>query len=109
MSRPYSRGLMVRTGFRRVPGYKEFEVIYPSADKLDALESKYALVIVAAKRARQIKDGARRLTDSRSGNALTVALEEIAASEIIPLQVGEPEQLITSVAPSPVLTGLVST
>src|SRR5437588_8729105 len=84
-------------------------MIYPSADKLDALESKYALVIVAAKRARQIKDGARRLTDSRSGNALTVALEEIAATEIIPLQVGEPEQLITSVAPSPVLTGLVST
>lgn len=84
-------------------------MIYPAADKLDALESKYALVIVAAKRAKQIKDGARRLTDSRSGNSLTVALEEIAAGQIVPLQIGEPEQLPTSLPASPVLTGLVAT
>ena len=58
--------------------------IYPSPDKLDALESKYALVILAAKRARQIKDNARRLTDSKSANPLTVALEEIAEGAIIP-------------------------
>ena len=57
--------------------------IYPSPDKLDALESKFALVIIAAKRARQLKDGARRLTDSRSTNPLTAALEEIAAGAII--------------------------
>jgi DNA-directed RNA polymerase subunit omega len=57
--------------------------IYPSPDKLDEQESKYALVILAAKRARQIKDNARRLTDTRSGNPLTVALEEIAAGAII--------------------------
>ena len=84
-------------------------MIYPAADKLDAMESKYALVIVAAKRARQIKDGARKLTDSKSGNSLTVALEEIGSAAIIPVQVGEPEQLPTSVAPTPVLTGLVAT
>ena len=58
--------------------------IYPSPDKLDALESKYALVILAAKRARQVKDNARRLVDTRSGNPLTIALEEIAAGAIIP-------------------------
>lgn len=58
--------------------------IYPSPDKLDLLESKYALVILSAKRARQVKDGARRLTDSASGNPLTVALEEIADGAIIP-------------------------
>ncbi|HLJ54033.1 MAG TPA: DNA-directed RNA polymerase subunit omega [Chthonomonadaceae bacterium] len=57
--------------------------IYPSPDKLDAQESKYALVILAAKRARQIKDNARRLTDSKSANPLTVALEEIADGAII--------------------------
>ena len=57
--------------------------IYPSPDKLDTQESKYALVILAAKRARQIKDNARRLTDSKSANPLTVALEEIAAGAII--------------------------
>lgn len=84
-------------------------MIYPAADKLDTMESKYALVIVAAKRARQLKDGARKVTDTRSTNPLTVALEEIADQAIIPVQVGEPEQLPTSVAPTAVLTGLVST
>ena len=61
--------------------------IYPSPDKLDAHESKFALVILAAKRARQVKDGARRLTDSKSPNPLTVGLEEIAAGAIIARQV----------------------
>jgi len=84
-------------------------MIYPAADKLDAVESKYALVIVSAKRAKQIKDGARRLTDSKSGNSLTVALEEVASGQIVPIQMGEPEQLPTSLPASPVLTGLVAT
>jgi len=64
--------------------------IYPSPDKLDKAESKYALVILAAKRARQIKDGARRLTGSTSPNPLTVALEEIAAGAIIARVVEDP-------------------
>ncbi len=58
--------------------------IYPSPDKLDAMESKYALVILAAKRARQVKDGARKLVDTKSANPLTVALEEIGEGAIIP-------------------------
>ena len=61
--------------------------IYPSPDKLDEQESKFALVILAAKRARQVKDGARRLTGSTSTNPLTVGLEEIAAGAIIARQV----------------------
>jgi DNA-directed RNA polymerase subunit omega len=84
-------------------------MIYPAPDKLDSMGSKYALVIVAAKRARQIKEGARRLVDSRSANSLTVALEELAAGALIPLQVGEPEPLPSSLPPTPVLTGLVAT
>jgi DNA-directed RNA polymerase subunit omega len=64
--------------------------IYPSPDKLDKTESKYALVILAAKRARQIKDGARRLTGSTSPNPLTVALEEIAEGAIIARVVEDP-------------------
>lgn len=84
-------------------------MIYPAPDKLDTLDSKYALVIVAAKRARQVKDGARRFVDSKSTNPLTVALEEIAKSEITLLQTGEPEELPTSVAAVPVLGGLVAT
>lgn len=84
-------------------------MIYPAADKLDAMESKYALVIVAAKRAKQVKDGARRYVPSRSTNTLTVALEEIAEGQIVPLLVGEPEKLPTSLPATPVLGGLVST
>jgi DNA-directed RNA polymerase subunit omega len=61
--------------------------IYPSPDKLDSQESKYALVILAAKRARQIKDGARRLLPTQSANPLTVALEEIGEGQIIAREV----------------------
>ncbi|GEM_PF-249804 len=57
--------------------------IYPSPDKLDSQESKYALVILAAKRARQLKDGARKLIQTTSANPLTIALEEIGEGEII--------------------------
>lgn len=58
-------------------------MIYPSADKIDEnIESKYALVILAAKRAKQIKEGARSRINTASLNPLTIALEEIAAGEI---------------------------
>ena len=58
-------------------------MIYPSADKIDKnIESKYALVILAAKRAKQIKEGARSRIHTESVNPLTIALEEIAAGEI---------------------------
>ncbi len=49
---------------------------------LDRVESKYALVIVAAKRARQLKEGALPLVDADSSNPVTIALEEIAAGKI---------------------------
>lgn len=44
--------------------------------------NKYALVIVAAKRARQIKEGALSMVDLDTGNPVTAALEEIAAGKI---------------------------
>ena len=49
---------------------------------LDRVENKYALVIVAAKRARQLKEGALPMVEIDSGNPVTVALEEIAAGKI---------------------------
>lgn len=49
---------------------------------LDRVENKYALVTVAAKRARQLKEGALPMVDVDSGNPVTVALEEIAAGKI---------------------------
>lgn len=61
---------------------------------LEKVDSKYALVILAARRARQINnyyrnreegsidDIAPPLVDTRSRNILTIAMEEIAAGNI---------------------------
>lgn len=59
-------------------------MIYPSPDKIDeAIDSKYKLVILASKRAKQLKEGARAMvTPADSSNPLTIALEEIAAAKI---------------------------
>ena len=62
-----------------------------SPDRIeDHIGSKYALVIVAAKRARQLKDGATPLVRGNSSNVLTVALEEIAARKVIPVGEDDP-------------------
>ena len=58
-------------------------MIYPSADKLESWGSKYSLVVLAAKRAKQIKSGAPPLIPTSSKNPLTIALEEIAAGVIL--------------------------
>lgn len=57
-------------------------MIYPSADKLELWGSKYSLVVLAARRAKQIKSGAPPLIETSSRNPLTIALEEIAAGKI---------------------------
>lgn len=69
-------------------------MIYPRIDELlDNVDSRYALVIVAAKRARQINnyhhqlgegtfDEFPPLVESRSKNYLTMALEEVSEGKI---------------------------
>lgn len=58
-------------------------MIYPAADKIEKqVDSKYALVILAAKRAKQIKEGSKPLIKTDSTNPLTIALEEIAAGQV---------------------------
>jgi DNA-directed RNA polymerase subunit omega len=70
-------------------------MMYPRIDDLlKNVDSRYALVIVAAKRARQINnyhhqlgegtfdDFPPPLVESRSKNYLTIALEEIAEGKI---------------------------
>ena len=69
-------------------------MIYPRVDDLlQNVDSRYALVIVAAKRARQINNYHHQLgegtfeelpplVESRSKNYLTMALEEIAEGKI---------------------------
>ena len=70
-------------------------MIYPRVDKLlNQLPDRYGLVLVAAKRARQInnyhhqlgegtfEDFPPTLVESRSKNYLTIALEEVAEGKI---------------------------
>jgi DNA-directed RNA polymerase subunit omega len=69
-------------------------MIYPKLDHLlDSVDSRYALVIVAAKRARQINNYYHQLgegtfevppplVESRSKNHLTMSLEEVAEGKI---------------------------
>jgi len=70
-------------------------MIHPRIDQLlDQVDSRYALVIVAAKRARQINnyhhqlgegtfdEFAPPLIESRSKNYLTMSLEEISEAKI---------------------------
>jgi len=69
-------------------------MIHPKLDQLlDAVDSRYALVIVGAKRARQINNYYHQLgegtfevppplVESRSKNHLTMSLEEVAEGKI---------------------------
>ena len=70
-------------------------MIHPRIDELmDQVDSRYALVIIAAKRARQINNShhqlgegtfdefAPPLIESRSKNYLTMALEEISENKL---------------------------
>ena len=45
-------------------------------------ESKYTMVMVVAKRARQIVDGSKPLVDTKSNKPVTIALEELLEDKI---------------------------
>ena len=54
-------------------------LLYPSINKLrDKTDSRYSLVILAAKRARDIVDGKPALTDEESERPVSQAAKEIA-------------------------------
>jgi len=58
-------------------------VIYPSIDQLlQQVDSKYTLVIAAAKRGRQLRNGARPAIECDSRKEVTVALSEISSGKI---------------------------
>ena len=62
-------------------------MIYPSADTIeDRVKSRYSLVVLSAKRAKQIKEGSPILIDTDSTNPLTIALEEIAAGKVTAIE-----------------------
>lgn len=82
-------------------------MILPNPDMLNRF-NKYALVMLAAKRARQLQEqgiARRALVKSSSSNPLTIALEEIAAGRLIPSFNPEPlPELMEPEAPEAVLT-----
>ena len=58
-------------------------MIYPSLDNLlKKVDSKYTLVVLTSRRAREIVAGDRLLVNSKSNKAVTIALEEIAADKV---------------------------
>lgn len=58
-------------------------MIKPSIDSLlKNVDSKYSLVVAAAKRARSIVEGSPSLIETDSGKPVTQALHEIAAGKI---------------------------
>ena len=58
-------------------------MVKPSIDYLaEKVDSKYTLVILSAKRARELLSGAQPLVDCKSNKPVTIALEEIAPDKI---------------------------
>ena len=58
-------------------------MIYPSInDLMKKVDSRYTLVVEAAKRARQLVDGANKLTKVNSDKEVTVAIHEISEDKI---------------------------
>jgi len=51
-------------------------------EKLDFIDSKFRLAILAAKRAKQLVSGSRKKVDSSSENPLTISMEEIRRGKI---------------------------
>lgn len=55
----------------------------PSLDTLrEKVDSRYTLVVAAAKRARQLLEGTPRLVDAGSDKPVTMALHELAADKL---------------------------
>ena len=76
-------GMVLDQPVRRASRERKTEMPTISLDELrEKIPSKFNLVMVAAKRARQIKDGAPKLVHTQSVNPVTIALEEVAAGKI---------------------------
>ena len=58
-------------------------MIYPPlSNLLNKVDSRYTLVVATAKRARQLSDGAHKLTKCISEKPVTIALNEINENKI---------------------------
>jgi DNA-directed RNA polymerase subunit omega len=58
-------------------------MIYPPLSSLlSKVDSRYTLVVATAKRARQLADGANKLTKCNSDKPVTIALNEVNENKI---------------------------
>lgn len=58
-------------------------MIEPSIGSLmEKVDSRYTLVVAAAKRARQLSEGAHKLTKCNSEKPVTVAIHEISENKV---------------------------
>lgn len=58
-------------------------MIKPSLDQLmEKVDSKYTLVILGARRGRDLQAGKPKQVDSRSNKPVTIALEELVAGKL---------------------------
>ncbi len=56
---------------------------------IESLGNSYDVVVAAARRAKQLRDGARPLVEIESKNTLTIAFHEIAEGKIVLLPLAE--------------------
>lgn len=54
----------------------------PLEDLLKRVDSKYSLVVAAAKRGRQLMEGHPKLVETRSHKPVTIALQEIYEGKV---------------------------
>ena len=59
-------------------------MMYPSIDSLtEKYDSKYTIAVAAAKRARQLVEGAKELVDVKTKKPVSLALFELDAQKIV--------------------------
>lgn len=62
---------------------KELSMIEPPISSLlEKVDSRYTLVVAAAKRARQLAEGAHKMTKVASDKAVTIAINEINENKV---------------------------
>lgn len=83
---------------------------FPIEDLVDRIGNRYAIVVAVAKRARQLKSGAKPLVEIESKNPTTIALHEISAGlvTIMEFQPDAPAPAKEELQPADLLSAAVS-
>jgi DNA-directed RNA polymerase subunit omega len=80
-----------------------------TSDLVERIGSSYVLALMAAKRAKQLKEGAPPLVDSDSNHSLTIALAEIAQNKVRPILEVKTEEVEQEPTPEETLLALEAT